>query len=192
MKEASMNSNISSRWPAKVSPRPPELVVAAKGVLQQGLDLLEFCSEQYAVVAPIPFDASIGQHYRHILEHFQCLLQGANSGEVNYDKRKRDARLETEVSFATRTTHDVMRQIELWSDATLGERCNTVSSLAYHSDSPSFIASNLGRELAYCIGHAIHHFAIIRLLCSEINAEVPADFGYAPSTLKYHSNLSVD
>jgi uncharacterized damage-inducible protein DinB len=173
-------------------PRTPELVVAANEVLQQGLHLLEACGENCFLVAPAPFDAPIGQHYRHVLEHFHCLLQGANSGEVNYDARKRDVRIETELLFATDATKDVIRQIELWTDATLTQRCNTVSTLAYNSDSPSFISSNLGRELAYCIGHAIHHFAIIRLLCSHVGVEVPADFGYAPSTLKYQSTMAAD
>lgn len=192
MKDPSTSPNTSGEWAAKLPSPTPELVLAAKSVLQQGLGLLESCGDQYPHVVAAPFDASIGRHYRHVLEHFHCLLLGANSGEVNYDARKRDARIETEIAFATGATHDVMHQIESWNDATLAERCNTVSSLAYHSDSPCFIASNLGRELAYCIGHAIHHFAIIRLLSSQVGVEVPFDFGYAPSTLKYQSSLSPD
>lgn len=192
MKDLSTGPNTFNEWAAKLPSPTPELVLAAKDVLQQGLGLLESCGESYAQVVAAPFDASIGQHYRHVLEHFHCLLLGANSGEVNYDARKRDARIETEIAFATGATNEVMHQIELWNDDTLAERCNTLSSLAYHSDSPSFISSNLGRELAYCIGHAIHHFAIIRLLSSQVGVEVPVDFGCAPSTLRYQSSLSAD
>jgi hypothetical protein len=54
------------------------------------------------------------------------------------------------------------------------------------------IDSNIGRELAYCIGHAIHHYAIVRLICNEVGVEVPKDFGYAPSTLKHQSSLAAD
>jgi hypothetical protein len=192
MKADSMTPNTSSEWATNTLLQTPALVLATKEVLQQGLRLLESCGEKYSFVAPAPFDASVGRHFRHVLEHFHCLLQGANSGEVNYDARKRDARIETEASFAAGATSEVIRQIELWTEVTLTQRCSTVSSLAYHSDSPSFISSNLGRELAYCIGHAIHHFAIIRLFCSHIGIEVPADFGYAPSTLKYQSSLAAD
>lgn len=192
MKADSMTPNTSSEWAANTLPQTPALVLATKEVLQQSLRLLESCGEKYAFVEPAPFDASVGRHFRHVLEHFHCLLQGANSGEVNYDGRKRDARIETEASFAAAATNEVIRQIELWNAVTLAQRCSTVSSLAYHSDSPSIISSNLGRELAYCIGHAIHHFAMIRLLCSHIGVKIPADFGYAPSTLKYQSSLAAD
>ncbi len=170
----------------------PDLVRATQDVLEQGLHLLESSAEQYSLVAPAPFDASIGQHFRHVLEHFHCLLQGASTGEVNYDSRERNPRIETEVPFATEATREVIRQFQTWNDSTIAQRCSTVSSLAYHSDSPSLISSNLARELAYCIGHAIHHFAIIRLLCSHVGVQVPPGFGYAPSTLKYQSSLAAD
>ncbi|HEY2120668.1 MAG TPA: hypothetical protein VGH37_15875 [Candidatus Acidoferrum sp.] len=192
MKADSMTPNTPTEWATNTRPQTSALVLATKEVLQQGLRLLESCGEKYALAAPAPFDASVGRHFRHVLEHFHCLLQGVNNGEVNYDARKRDARIETEASFAAGATNEVIRQIELWTEVTLAQRCSTVSSLAYHSDSPSFISSNLGRELAYCIGHAIHHFAIIRLLCGHIGVKIPADFGYAPSTLKYQSSLAAD
>jgi uncharacterized damage-inducible protein DinB len=170
----------------------PALVVAAQEVLQQGLVLLETSAEKYAIVAPAPFEASIGQHFRHVLEHFQCVLRGTTCGEVNYDARERNPRIETEVPYAIESTLDVIRKLQAWTESTLKERCNTTSSLDYHSDWPSIIASNLGRELAYCIGHTIHHFAIIRLLCSHIGIALPAEFGYAPSTLKHKGSTAAD
>ena len=52
--------------------------------------------------------------------------------------------------------------------------------------------SNIGRELAYCVGHAIHHYAIIQLISSHLGVEVPEEFGIAPSTLKSRSSLTAD
>lgn len=171
----------------------PELVGAAQDVLAQGLELLfKLTDGQYASVARAPFNASIGGHFRHVLEHFHCLFEGAASGVVNYDARKRNARIENEVTFASIATCDVLRSLKKWDDAVLGHPCKTVSSVAYQSQAAATIESNVGRELAYCIGHAIHHYAIIRLICSEVRAEVPGTFGYAPSTLKHQSSLAVD
>lgn len=192
MKAAPMNTTTSSEVVKSDRPKTPGLIVAAGEVLAQGLALLEIVDERYSVVAANPFDASVGQHYRHVLEHFQCLLQGSASGEVNYDSRRRNPRIETETAYASASTREVLRQIESWTETKLQQRCTTISSVAYHSDAPSSIPSNLGRELAYCIGHAIHHYAIIRLLCSQLDAQVPAEFGFAPSTLKYQSKMAAD
>jgi uncharacterized damage-inducible protein DinB len=171
----------------------PELVAAAQDVLLQGLDLLFKTNDcNYSKVVRAPFSASIGGHYRHVLEHFHCLIEGLAAGNVNYDARQRNPRIENEVTFASIATCDVLRALKKWSERTLERKCTTVSSVAYRSDSAATIDSNVGRELAYCIGHAIHHYAIVRLICNEVGAEVPKDFGYAPSTLKRQSSLAAD
>jgi len=171
----------------------PELVAAAQGVLMQGLDLLfQMGDHQYSQVARAPFSASIGGHYRHVLEHFHCLIEGLPAGNVNYDARRRNPRIENEVTFASIATCDVLRALKKWSEETLERKCTTVGSVAYRSDSAALIESNIGRELAYCIGHAIHHYAIVRLICNEVGVDVPKDFGFAPSTLKHQSSLAGD
>ena len=171
----------------------PDLVVASQEVLFQGQNLLiRLLDKAYSHVVEAPYNASIGQHYRHILEHFQCLVRGIQVGEINYDARERNLRLETKVAYANIVTRDVLRTIENYSEAELGKACKVVNSISYGSPQPSVIETNVGRELAYCTGHAVHHYAIIRLICSQANVEVPADFGVAPSTLKYKSTLAVD
>lgn len=176
-----------------MSTNTPELIAAARDVLLQGLDLLfQVDDRKYSQVARAPFDASIGGHFRHVLEHFHCLIEGLPSGEVNYDARRRNPRIEKEVTFAAIATCDVLRVLKKWDGETLERKCATVSSVAYHSKSAATIDSNAGRELAYCIGHAIHHYAIVRLICNEVGVDVPKDFGYAPSTLKHQSSTAAD
>lgn len=188
---ATMDSPRAATMP--MSENVAELVKAAQEVLLQGLDLLfQLGDTKYSQVARAPFNASIGGHYRHVLEHFQCLIEGLPVGKVNYDARRRNPRIENEVSFASIATCDVLRALKKWSEETLERKCTTVSSVAYDSKSTALIESNVGRELAYCIGHAIHHYAIVRLICSEVGVEVPKDFGYAPSTLKHQSSLAAD
>jgi hypothetical protein len=171
----------------------PELVIASQDVLLQGLGLLfDLWDRTYSRVVAAPYKASIGQHYRHILEHFQCLIRGLRSGEINYDARERNPRLESEVTCASIATCDVLRAIKNYSDVTLALPCRVVQSVSYDTAQPTSIESNLGREMAYCTGHAIHHYAIIRLICSEVGIDVPAEFGLAPSTLKHMSTLDAD
>jgi hypothetical protein len=171
----------------------PDLVVASQDVLLQALALLfKIWDATYSRVAEAPYSASIGGHYRHILEHFQCLVRGIRSGEINYDARERNPRLETEVTYATIATCDVLRAIKNYTEESLARPCKVVNSVSYGSAETPAMESNIGRELAYCAGHAIHHYAIIRLICAHLGIEVPEEFGVAPSTLKSRSSLTAD
>jgi len=171
----------------------PELVAAAQDVLLQGLGLLfELCDHMFSRVAGAPFNASIGQHYRHVLEHFQSLIKGQRSAEVNYDARERNARIESEVTYASIATCDVLRALKRYSEETLARPCKVINSVGYSSPQASTFQSNISRELAYCIGHAIHHYAIIRLICHEVGITVSPEFGVAPSTLRHLSSAAAD
>ncbi len=171
----------------------PELIEAAQDVLLQGLGLLfELTDRGYSHAAVSPFNASIGQHYRHVLEHFQSLIVGMRAGEVNYDARKRNPRLQGEVTYASIATCDVLRALKRYTEETLARPCKVINSVSYGTSNPSTFESNVNRELAYCVGHAIHHYAIIRLICHEIGISVPVEFGVAPSTLKHMASLATD
>lgn len=171
----------------------PQSIEAAQDVLLQGLELLsELCDHTYSRVARAPFNASIGQHYRHVLEHFQCLIRGQRSKEINYDARERNTRIETEVTYSSVATCDALRAIKGWDDKTLNSACKVQSSVSYSAALTDKVDSNIARELSYCVAHAIHHYAIIRLICAELGISVPAEFGYAPSTVKHMSTLAAD
>lgn len=178
---------------ANMTTQTPELVAASQDVLLQGLELLfDLLDRTYSRVVEAPYKASIGQHYRHILEHFQCLIRGVRSGEINYDARERNLRLESEVTFASIATCDILRAIKNYTEDTLAIPSRVIHSVSYGAAQPTSIESNIGRELAYCTGHAIHHYAIIRLICSQVGVDVPMEFGFAPSTLKHMSTLNAD
>lgn len=171
----------------------PELIVAAQDVLLQGLGLLfELGDKTYSRVAGTPFNASVGQHYRHVLEHFQSLIRGLRAAEINYDARERNQRLQSDVTYASIATCDVLRALKQYTDETLARECKVINSVGYSSSQPTCLESNVSRELAYCVGHAIHHFAIVRLICHEIDITVPAEFGVAPATLKQMKALAAD
>ena len=64
-------------------------------------------------MAPEPYSASIGQHYRHVLDHFLCLESGIAAGEIDYDNRERNPQLETDLNYARATTE---RLIEVFDN----------------------------------------------------------------------------
>jgi hypothetical protein len=170
-----------------IAPQMSTLIADARQVLLQGLTLLfDLDDHKYSHVAGTPFNASVGQHYRHVIEHFQSLIRGLQSGDINYDARDRSVRLQTEVTYGSVITCDVLRVLKRHSDETLSRECDVINTVGY-GGGPSTFRSNAGRELAYCTGHAIHHYAIIRLICHQMGVTVPAEFGFAPSTLKHRS-----
>src|SRR5258706_5979832 len=66
-----------------------ELVQSVIETLRQGETLLaEISDETYTCKVPAAFNASIGGHYRHCLDHFRTLLDAAAAGDLNYDHRE--------------------------------------------------------------------------------------------------------
>jgi hypothetical protein len=43
----------------------------------------------------------------------------------------------------------------------------------------------------FAVSHAIHHHALIAMLCGIRAIPVPEDFGIAPSTIAHHKDLTV-
>jgi hypothetical protein len=171
----------------------PQLIGAAQSVLSQGLGLLfELGDRSYSRVAGMPFHASIGQHYRHVLEHFQYLIRGVRAAEINYDAGGRNSRVETEVTYASVATCDVLRALKTYTESVLLLNCKMINTVRYRDSEPTVLESNVGRELAYCVGHAIHHYAIIRMVGHEIGITVPEEFGIAPSTQKHRNALAAE
>jgi hypothetical protein len=163
-----------------------QLLRAAQETLLQGLELLgAAAAPKYKRVLGPPFEASIGQHYRHVLEHYDCLCSGLATEIVNYDARQRDVELETNVSKAMDRTCNILDMLVSLDPTELERPCKSVQSLGYTATEPLAVRSNIGRELAYCIGHSVHHYAIIRLICASVEVNLPGNFGFAPATLKH-------
>ena len=164
------------------------LARATEDVLRQGLALLfELHGEGFAALAPEPYSASIGQHYRHVLDHFLCLESGMAGGEFDYDNRARNPRLETDLSYARATTERLIQVFRHYDLELLERPCIVRYSVGYGNTAPVRLPSVVARELAFCIGHAVHHYAIVRLLCDSVGVEVVREFGVAPSTLKHRA-----
>jgi hypothetical protein len=122
-------------------------------------------------------NTSIGQHVRHILELTECLLRDYESGHIYYDVRKRDIRVEEDLSVAIVRAEALRRNIHL-PDKPLW----LVESDSQRAMVPSFYS----REIVYHAEHAIHHMALIRVGLREQSLEIVDDrFGMAPATLKY-------
>jgi len=164
------------------------IVDAAIAILSQGEALLRALPvESYTHRVPVAFNASIGGHYRHCLDHFTSLLRGLHAAEVDYDHRERDARIESQPDFALSLTERMrteMERLPLQSlDAPVRARCEVSYA---HGNSP-VTGSTFGRELVYAIAHAIHHYALISVMARLMEVKLPEHFGVAPSTVAHQS-----
>jgi hypothetical protein len=169
---------------------PSQLLETATDVLLQGLHLLFQLDDQaYSRIAPAPFNASVGSHFRRVLERLLCLVNGFRPGEIDYDAPERNARLERRVAYASVACCDLLRAFKKLTKDTLNKDCVVVCSGVNEGDSSSPVQSTLGRELEYCIGHALHHFDIIRLICDSMHIRVPLEFGDAGAARKVLSGL---
>ena len=168
-----------------------DLILAAEDILVQGLALLADIGEStYMTTAPAPYNASIGQHYRHVLDHFLCFTTGMEALEIDYDHRARNPRLETDLNYARSITEDLIAILHGYGSDLLTEPCTVRYTVGYSASTPASLRSVVGRELAFCTGHAVHHYAIIRLLCDSVGVGVLPEFGVAPSTLKHRAEVS--
>jgi uncharacterized damage-inducible protein DinB len=141
--------------------------------------------ELYAAKVPVVFNASIGGHYRHCLDHFTSLLDGIGERAVDYDHRARDPRLERDPKLARDITRQLQQRLESLEPAALATPVAARCEVSYeHGDSP-VTQSSLGRELVYAIAHGIHHYALISVMARLLNATLPPNFGVAPSTVAY-------
>ena len=167
------------------------LLGSVEEVLTQALTLLDSVDQAcYSEVAAPPHSASIGQHFRHVLDHFLCLAEGIPTGQIDYDRRSRARELETDLDAARNRTRELLGLFSRLNSSALGDRYTVLYSVGYSSDEAQEIDTTLAREVAFCVSHAIHHFAIIKLVCAHFSVHVPDVLGIAPSTLKYRAAMA--
>ena len=154
--------------------------------VQLSATLDQLSQEQYVQPCKTLFNATIGQHVRHIIELFQCLHNGYDSGKVNYENRKRDARIETDKTFAASLLPEIYKALSRENKSLELEACYDE-----HAAGSLHIATNFYREVAYNLEHTIHHMALIRVGITEVSTiELPEEFGVASSTIKYRQQCA--
>lgn len=144
--------------------------------------ILHLGQESYKTTIGALQGASIGEHCRHIIELFEALMNGYESGIINYDKRARDKELETNIDKAI-----------LHLDIMIGKLNQPDKWLVIQSmvDQSTLVKSSYYRELLYNYEHSIHHAAIIKIGMHLLGtAQQPKNFGIAPSTIKYREQCA--
>jgi uncharacterized damage-inducible protein DinB len=151
-------------------------------VIRQGITLLQqLGQERYGSRVPLCYNASVGGHLRHIIEHYQSFLRGLIDGEIDYEKRARDPLVENDPAYAT----DILESISEQLDEGSGLLTNNGLTLCAETTPGIATATSVLRELEFLLSHTIHHYALVAVLARLQGHEPEASFGIAPSTLKF-------
>lgn len=162
-----------------------QLHLVARELLNDAIFFLEHLPPPiYQEPQEILLGSSIGQHSRHFIEFFQCLLNQKGSQKIDYSKRQRDSLIESRPSYAKDMVLDIQEKLgKINANQTFQLNCGE------HLDRSNghWIDTTLERELLYNIDHTIHHLAIIKIGIKAAlpDFELPQHFGFMPSTIQY-------
>ena len=163
-----------------------ELLQSVIETLRQGETLLaEISDTAYTHKVPVAFNASIGGHYRHCLDHFRSLLDAAQSGDLNYDHRERGTLVENDRFAALNATRELIAGWENLNLFFMPRKLEVTCKTSYAASGSQSSPSTVGREIMYAVAHAVHHYALIGVMGGIMGLPMPAGFGVAPSTLKH-------
>ncbi len=155
------------------------LITLVRNNLTDFIDLLSILSDaEFTEKHPELSQATIGEHTRHSIELFQCLVSQYETGIINYDKRNRDESIQNSCKTAINAIQELLKNVN---------KPNKLLTLQQGIEQPTLsIETNYFRELLYNWEHTIHHQALIKVAMLKLkHIEIPENFGVAKSTLEY-------
>jgi uncharacterized damage-inducible protein DinB len=157
-----------------------------KAIIQQITQLLRTIDQPtYAKPLDIFNGASIGQHIRHILDFYGCLLRDVKAGKVDYANRSRNPLAETNPDYTLRAFRQIADEVEKLTESARLEVWGDFSK--DEDEGRPVLESSVGRELMFAHDHAVHHLAIIKIGVQFAlpNLQLDASLGVAPATVKH-------
>jgi len=140
--------------------------------------------------ADFDYARAVGPHLRHIVEHYQALVNALKAGDqcVCYDARNRDLRIQTDpVATLSALTQLNDSFAALANDQNLDLQTPLVTRLlaGARGEMELTVQTTLGRELLFLSSHTVHHFAPLGQYCRNAGVELGHDFGKAPATVAF-------
>lgn len=162
--------------------------------LEEGAKIISALTpHQYQAVMTPQFSASVGQHMRHILDHYDCFLQGIPTRHINYDQRARALHIETDKNSALQMLSRLAFQLKTitpsLTHADDQDHIQVSLRTSLSTETPVPVTSSLQRELIFLQSHTIHHYAIIASILKLLDVSVDNSFGVAASTLWHREQI---
>lgn len=151
--------------------------------LEKGKYLLEHIGDEvYADCSIAPYNSSIGNHIRHILDMFSCIFKGYESKIVNLTLRERNLNAETYTVYGIEYFDTIISNLKKINPLELETNIEVVDDLGCGCCT---VKSTFGAVLAQAQSHAIHHYATVGYMMHILGVSLPINsFGVNPTTPK--------
>ena len=166
------------------------LLESLNASITQLIDILDILAKlSKDIQDTLYIEKNIGQHIRHINDHFMAVKNGCSTEVIDYNSRNRGVSIETKMSSA----HKQMLSLCAWIDSLRKNASATEfdKNIKIRSEIDCFKTTNqtfkstIARELLYLINHTIHHAAHIGLICRNEGIDIPLNTGMAPCTMSF-------
>jgi len=149
--------------------------------LDRGYILLDNVTNDQFVNATIgPYNSTIGQHFRHILDVFSCIFNGLDDRKVDLTARDRNELAENNIGVARYYLDDIVQKLQSIQGLDPDLQVEVVDDLGLGKVQVNY---TLGSALCQAHSHAIHHFASLGYMLYQLGVEIPDNrFGYNPTT----------
>jgi len=157
------------------------MIDAIEHNLRVGIKLLGSVSDtQYADTSVKPYHSSIGGHMRHILDIFDCIFEGLDNGHIDLTARKRNQLVERSARVGIAYFEQTLVKLEALKGADLDKIIDVSDDLGLGMVTAKY---TLAAALIQAHSHAMHHFASLGYIVTELGIDLPhQDFGFNPTT----------
>ncbi|OBQ56549.1 hypothetical protein VQ01_04155 [Tamlana sp. s12] len=143
--------------------------------------LKQLCNTQLSDATVSPYYSSIGTHFRHILDFYDCILKGTPNNKVDLTARSRNKRVEEDCHEALNYLNKIIEHLKAF-------QFNETQLIRVVDDLGTGkieIPYTYGALLSQANSHTIHHYAIINYIFDRLHIKInDSDFGFNPSTPK--------
>lgn len=160
---------------------------AAAELIDQIIDTIKVLDPgEYSRALNVYNGSSLGKHFRHIFDFFSLLCTQNQSGCVDYCRRQRDHRIETEQEYAIEQFDHLKQELAKLKESDI---VTVYADFELKDGSRTKVASSIGREIMYGYDHAVHHLAIIKIGIQAMKPDIKLNkqLGVAASTIRYEN-----
>ncbi|MBT8317526.1 MAG: DinB family protein [Lutibacter sp.] len=157
------------------------MIEAIEKNLERGIQLLEYISdEEYSNTSIAPYYSSIGGHMRHILDVFDCIFNGIIERDINLIERTRNQSVENYTKSGIDYFEKTINQLNKIKSEDLNKILKVTDDLGLGVVTANYTLASI---LIQAHSHAIHHFASVGYIISQLGIQLPDDdFGFNPTT----------